>query len=70
MSKIEKSYMSGNKKYIKVGPYHDGDLEYQNRDGLIYVPNKNMFFEDIEDAYEILNAEWVLIEDNRIDKEE
>jgi hypothetical protein len=70
MSKKEKSYSDGKKKYIKVGAYHDGDLEYQNRNGLIYVPNKNMFFEDIESAYEILNAEWILIEDNRIDKEE
>jgi hypothetical protein len=65
VSKIEKSYMSGDRKYIKVGAYHDGDLEYYDREGLIYAPNKNMFFESIDSAYEILNAEWILLEKHR-----
>ena len=56
----EPVYEDAGKQYMKVGAYGVDDLEYiVQEDGSIYLPKLDIYYLNLETAYEAENEKWI-----------
>ena len=66
---LDWKYEGNGMTFIKVGAYGMDDLEYiEKNNSVVYLPEVNRLYPNVEDAYQKENKLWIEIEDSYEEK--